>query len=81
MTAVQPHVDFYYELHFRAKVCVCERSRLRQVVTLPQLQLRKKTKRQTANAICFFVGSPNWTRTSDTLINSQVLYRLSYGGK
>ncbi len=27
-----------------------------------------------------FIGSPNWTRTSDTLINSQVLYRLSYGG-
>ena len=27
---------------------------------------------------CF--DSPNWTRTSDTLINSQVLYRLSYGG-
>ena len=25
-------------------------------------------------------NSPNWTRTSDTLINSQVLYRLSYGG-
>ena len=25
-------------------------------------------------------GSPYWTRTSDTLINSQVLYRLSYGG-
>ena len=25
-------------------------------------------------------GSPNWTWTSDTLINSQVLYRLSYGG-
>ena len=25
-------------------------------------------------------GSSNWTRTSDTLINSQVLYRLSYGG-
>ena len=44
MTAVQPHVDFYCELHFRAKVCPCERSRLRQVVTLPQLQLRKKQK-------------------------------------
>ena len=28
----------------------------------------------------FRLGSPNWTRTSDTLINSQVLYRLSYGG-
>ena len=27
-----------------------------------------------------FYGSPNWTWTSDTLINSQVLYRLSYGG-
>ena len=25
-------------------------------------------------------GSPNWTRTSDILINSQALYRLSYGG-
>ena len=25
-------------------------------------------------------GRPKWTRTSDTLINSQVLYRLSYGG-
>ena len=25
-------------------------------------------------------GGPCWTRTSDTLINSQVLYRLSYGG-
>ena len=25
-------------------------------------------------------GSPDWTRTSDSLINSQVLYRLSYRG-
>ena len=25
-------------------------------------------------------GSPGWTRTSDSLINSQVLYRLSYRG-
>lgn len=25
-------------------------------------------------------GGPCWTRTSDTLINSQVLYRLSYRG-
>ena len=54
MTAVQPHVDFYCELHFRAKVCPCERSRLRQVVSLPQLQLRKN-KKQTENAICLFV--------------------------
>lgn len=26
------------------------------------------------------VGSPGWTRTSDILINSQALYRLSYRG-
>ena len=25
-------------------------------------------------------GSPSWTRTSDTAVNSRVLYRLSYGG-
>ena len=25
-------------------------------------------------------GSPDWTRTSDLLINSQLLYRLSYRG-
>jgi hypothetical protein len=25
-------------------------------------------------------GSPGWARTSDPLINSQVLYRLSYRG-
>ena len=25
-------------------------------------------------------GSPNWTRTSDPLINSQLLYQLSYRG-
>jgi hypothetical protein len=26
------------------------------------------------------VGSPGWSRTSDPLINSQVLYQLSYRG-
>ena len=26
------------------------------------------------------VGSPGWARTSDILINSQALYRLSYRG-
>lgn len=25
-------------------------------------------------------GSPGWTRTSDPLINSQLLYQLSYWG-
>ena len=27
-----------------------------------------------------FLGSPNWARTSDIMINSHALYRLSYGG-
>ena len=27
-----------------------------------------------------FRGSPNWARTSDIMINSHALYRLSYGG-
>lgn len=34
----------------------------------PELEMWKK------------VGSPGWTRTSDILINSQALYRLSYRG-
>ena len=28
----------------------------------------------------FSFGSPNWARTSDIMINSHALYRLSYGG-
>ena len=27
-----------------------------------------------------YFGSPSWTRTNDTAVNSRVLYRLSYGG-
>ena len=39
-----------------------------------------KTKKATPCVTFSVFGSPYWTRTSDTLINSQVLYRLSYGG-
>ena len=35
-------------------------------------------KKSTANAV---LGSPNWARTSDIMINSHALYRLSYRGK
>ena len=50
------------------------------------LLLRSRFKKREKKGIESFLtlfpfGSPNWTRTSDTLINSQVLYRLSYGGK
>ena len=48
-----------------------------QSVATPQVKQRKGNKKQTANTVCFLFGSPCWTRTSDTLINSQVLYRLS----
>ena len=30
--------------------------------------------------VLIVVGSPGWARTSDFLINSQALYRLSYRG-
>ena len=29
---------------------------------------------------CDFIGSPGWARTSDTWINSPLLYQLSYRG-
>ena len=38
---------------------------------------RENKKKRPPLVISFLVGSPCWTRTSDTLINSQVLYRLS----
>ena len=37
----------------------------------PRKKVNKKAARLVAN--CFFVGSPCWARTSDNLINSQVL--------
>ena len=40
-------------------------------------QRKENEKANRLEAIRFFIGSPCWTRTSDTLINSQVLYRLS----
>ena len=42
-----------------------------------------RTKRQTAGTVCsgrFENGSGNRTRTCDRLINSQLLYQLSYAG-
>ena len=30
--------------------------------------------------VAAILGSPSWTRTNDTAVNSRVLYRLSYGG-
>ena len=58
-------------------VCVCygEIASCGKVMYFPNRQ--EKTSQ---NESMRFSGSPNWTRTSDTLINSQVLYRLSYGG-
>ena len=38
----------------------------------------KKENRAVKRLLC--CGSPNWARTSDIMINSHALYRLSYGG-
>ena len=43
------------------------------------VQLKEKQERD-ALGIPFLFGSPSWTRTNDTAVNSRVLYRLSYGG-
>ena len=52
------------------------------VLMLPQLlklsHLDKKENRVVKRLLC--CGSPNWARTSDIMINSHALYRLSYGG-
>ena len=38
---------------------------------------KREQEKRPPLVVSFLVGSPCWTRTSDTLINSQVLYRLS----
>ena len=49
------------------------------VLMLPQLlKLSQKENRVVKRLLC--CGSPNWARTSDIMINSHALYRLSYGG-
>ena len=40
----------------------------------------KERSAATDVAAPFSSGSPCWTRTNDTAVNSRVLYRLSYGG-
>ena len=39
-----------------------------------------KTKKDSKDTTWSLFGSPNWARTSDIMINSHALYRLSYGG-
>ena len=49
--------------------------------TITWMQRNKNTKQKpTTIVIGFCFGSPSWTRTNDTAVNSRVLYRLSYGG-
>jgi hypothetical protein len=49
------------------------------VLMLPHLlTLSQKENRAVKRLLC--CGSPNWARTSDIMINSHALYRLSYGG-
>ena len=41
---------------------------------------RIHTNKKATDFSVAFNGSPSWTRTSDTAVNSRVLYRLSYRG-
>ena len=45
---------------------------------IDRIQFERKNKDVQKNVSIF--GSPSWTRTNDTAVNSRVLYRLSYGG-
>ena len=45
---------------------------------LTEFNLKEKNRDVQKNVSIF--GSPSWTRTNDTAVNSRVLYRLSYGG-
>ncbi len=47
-------------------------------LSLTEFNLKEKNKDVQKNVSIF--GSPSWTRTNDTAVNSRVLYRLSYGG-
>ena len=47
-------------------------------LSLTEFNLERKNKDVQKNVSIF--GSPSWTRTNDTAVNSRVLYRLSYGG-
>ena len=40
--------------------------------------VREQRKKQSFSELLY--GSPNWARTSDIMINSHALYRLSYRG-
>ena len=48
-------------------------------LSLTEFNLKEKNKDVQKNVFIF--GSPSWTRTNDTAVNSRVLYRLSYRGK
>ena len=44
------------------------------------VKISEKQKRPYSNLYSLSFGSHSWTRTNDPLINSQLLYRLSYAG-
>ena len=62
------------------------RSKIAALLAAAKVGLRNVARRfaqrkiPPASLTGFFFGSPNWARTSDIMINSHALYRLSYGG-
>ena len=57
---------------------VCLRSKQWLFIWCHWLCTRYKIKKEVSKTNLF--GSPNWARTSDIMINSHALYRLSYRG-
>ena len=67
--------------HFAAKVAQLGVCSLVSFMLLKQKQhLMQKEKTRQVIDLAGLIGSSDWTRTSDPLINSQLLYQLSYRG-
>ena len=53
---------------------------IKKLADQPIVDKTNKRKKRATKRLLVFFGSPNWARTSDIMINSHALYRLSYGG-
>ena len=59
---------------------LCREPELSKKASLVRCPVCYGKKKKTIVDGLFLFGSPNWARTSDIMINSHALYRLSYRG-
>ena len=75
LTRKNSHSGCFFSVNYRLRSSVAERGiALRDVAGWIQ---SKRAKRKTIRLDGFLFGSPCWARTSDIMINSHALYRLS----